>query len=159
MIAASTGSLLLGAYDTAKFRGDLKMLPMQVDLLTISPERFDLPQVVWTSLSIQDANNTVSVVDDKLPDTIVLDAGSTFTYVPIYMIFAFQERFDAIYNDNLTLFVPCDLGLGTLEVGLGGPDGLPFEPTTSFVYSTKPQASVIASTATSTGAEPVPHAR
>jgi len=82
---ASVGSILFGGVDTDKYHGQLQTLPIQSEFGEYREFAITLSSV---SLSIQGANTSLT---PSLPTAVLLDSGSSLTYLP-------NELTAAIYN-------------------------------------------------------------
>ncbi|MCJ1388298.1 hypothetical protein MMC18_001144 [Xylographa bjoerkii] len=67
--SATTGSILFGGIDNAKFSGNLAAVPIQPN----TPPRFEVP---WTSLTFSTAGTNISLLNAPIP--AVLDSGASF---------------------------------------------------------------------------------
>lgn len=73
---SSTGSILFGGVDTAKFHGTLQTLPVQE-----YQGKIRYPSVSLTGLSLSGSNRSRSFLQD-LPTVAVLDSGTPLTFLP-----------------------------------------------------------------------------
>ncbi|KAE9962263.1 hypothetical protein BLS_000583 [Venturia inaequalis] len=101
---SNTGSILFGGIDYAKFHGDLDILPLQPDVygsissFTVTLNSFQVignqQKVVYT------ANQTIAVI---------LDSGTTLTYLPNSIADAIATGVGAVSNANYGVVVPCNI--------------------------------------------------
>lgn len=111
---ASSGEILFGGVDTAKYSGDLQTVPM----ISQSGQYFQL-LVALTGLSISGEASTSS----ELPLAVLLDSGSTLTYLPTDMAEALFNEVNAVWVDNVgAAYAPCNLADSgrTLEFNFSG---------------------------------------
>ena len=99
-LSANTGSILFGGVDTDQYHGTLETLPVQ-------PESSEFAEflITLTGLSL---GNTVIANNQAL--AVLLDSGSSLTYLPDTMIEVIYQETAAVYNSNLgAAYVPCSL--------------------------------------------------
>lgn len=114
---APTGTILFGGVDAAKYEGDLLTLPVQ------TPEKGEYKNlmVTMTGLSLSQSrsssngngngDNTTQFSKDNLALAVLLDTGSTLSYLPREIV---KPLYDAIGvtimpnpKGNLDAYVPC----------------------------------------------------
>ncbi|KAI1761724.1 acid protease [Hypoxylon sp. FL1150] len=101
---ANTGSILFGGVDTAQYTGSLQTLPIQSNDGVFSEFLITL-----TSLSL--ANTTIA--DDQAL-AVLLDSGSSLTYLPDSMVEGIYDEVDAQYDSSEgAAYVPCSLASQT----------------------------------------------
>jgi hypothetical protein len=101
---ASTGSILFGGVDTEKYTGTLATLPIQKESGFFAEFLITLTEVTLGSMVI--ANNQAQAV--------LLDSGSSLTYLPDAMTEAIYEQVSAQYSaQDGAAFVPCSLASNT----------------------------------------------
>lgn len=123
----STGLILFGGIDTEKFIGTLKVLPIQKDPQT---QTFATFYVLMTSLSMTDqAGKTAVFTNADFPLSVILDSGTSLTFLPSYLVDAIISELGAVddsYNSGL-IFVDCDWRTTRsnefLTFGFGGSGG------------------------------------
>lgn len=103
-LQSSTGTILFGGVDTEKFHGTLQTLPI---------ERQDegvLAFIVELSgLSIASSGQSLSS-SGGLPATVVLDTGTSITYLPTHLIEGIYTALDVVLHENLDIpLVKCSL--------------------------------------------------
>ncbi|TGZ81081.1 acid protease [Ascodesmis nigricans] len=107
-LEASTGEVLFGGIDTAKFEGQLATLPIDRRAGQLKPKEFI---VTCTGVSLtNDENNSLSITDNDFAIPVLLDTGSTYTYVPgdIARILAAQVGAQVSAGTAVPI-VPCDI--------------------------------------------------
>jgi hypothetical protein len=92
---SSTGSVLFGGIDKAKFSGQLKVIPTQKDARTGYIREF---LVTMTSLSITDQSGKSTSLSTSSAN-IVLDSGTSLTYLPSAMVTSIIKALNA-YDDT-----------------------------------------------------------
>lgn len=95
-LQSNTGSILFGGIDTAKYSGSLIGLPIQPDVQTGGRNSFT---VALSSVSATGpAGNTTYFSNSTLPAAVVLDSGTTLTYLPPTLTTAIYRAFNV--NDQ-----------------------------------------------------------
>ncbi|KAI1408202.1 aspartic peptidase domain-containing protein [Hypoxylon sp. FL1857] len=121
---AETGTILFGGLDTDKFIGELKTVDIQPD----RSGNYSSFTVALTSLSITADNGTVTNYS-RTAVPVILDSGTTLTYVPESMASRIFRAFDAVDDTSGTglVFVNCDYLSDnknlTFDFQFGGNDG------------------------------------
>lgn len=120
---ASTGNILFGGIDTGKFIGDL----VKVDVL-INEEMNDYTHFTIAMSSLEATSPTGSdiLTSPDAPIEVVLDSGTTLTYLPNDMASKVWKEVGAEYQEVFGLAVlPCSHGLhpGHFSFGFAGPGG------------------------------------
>ncbi|RDW89607.1 acid protease-1 [Coleophoma cylindrospora] len=104
---ASTGSILFGGVDTAQFSGSLETLPVQKE----SGNYYEF-LVTLTKVTL---GNTVVAQNQAL--AVLLDSGTSLTYLPDAMAEAIYEQVGAQYDSTEgAAYVPCSLASNTSSV-------------------------------------------
>ncbi|KAI1090863.1 acid protease [Rostrohypoxylon terebratum] len=104
---ANTGSILFGGVDTAQYTGTLQTLPIQANNGVYSEFLITL-----TSLSV--GNMTIA---DNQALAVLLDSGSSLTYLPDDMVQDIYDAVDAQYDSSAgAAYVPCALADQTATV-------------------------------------------
>lgn len=99
---ASTGSILFGGINTAKFMGDLQTLP-------IIPERGIYAEFVIALTSVG-ANGTQDAIASDIAVPALLDSGSSLMYLPNDIAQAIYDDVGAFYDPSQgAALVDCDL--------------------------------------------------
>ncbi|KAG0648575.1 putative aspartic-type endopeptidase OPSB [Hyphodiscus hymeniophilus] len=131
---ASTGSILFGGVDTAQYHGSLESLPVQKESGVFAEFLITL-----TGLKFGDV-----VIAENQAVGVLLDSGSSLTYLPDAMAEAILEQIDAKYDASEGAApVPCSLAnnntalnftfssptisvsMNELVIDVGSPDGGP----------------------------------
>lgn len=125
-LAQSRGSIIFGGYDYDRFKGDLTILPIQVDDQTGMRTSFT---VSWTSIGVNMRGNDFALDTPGFVYPAVLDSGTTLTYMPTVLYEPLAEYFNTTTSRNFpgVVFVDCNVGKthpGQLIFGLGGDDGV-----------------------------------
>lgn len=103
-LQANTGSIIFGGVDTDKYTGDLQTLPIQKEL-------GEYAEIIITlsSMSIVNGGKTQSLNTD-LPTAVILDSGSSLTYLPNDLTSAIYTALDVEYSQqDGAAFASCDL--------------------------------------------------
>lgn len=113
---ANRGSVLFGGVDTEQYKGTLQTLPVQPNRGTYAEFLITL-----TALSL---GNTSIAADEAL--AVLLDSGSSLTYLPDAMVETIYERVGAQYDASAgAAYVPCALANNangaTLDFSFSGP--------------------------------------
>ena len=120
---ASTGNLLFGGIDTAKYTGDLVKVRVYKDPNTGTYSSFI---VALTSIQAVSSSGSDTLTSTSFPIPAVLDSGTTLTYVPQDVAEEIWKEAGAVYNDEAGIaLIPCSQALsgGHFAFGFGGPDG------------------------------------
>lgn len=107
-LETTTGKVLFGGIDTAKFVGQLKVLPVQNDPRSASIRSFT---VFMTSLSVTDNSGSTSTLTNstfQLP--VILDSGTTISYVPSAVLKSIISQLGAVDDrgGSGVIFVDCN---------------------------------------------------
>ncbi|KAK1829473.1 mitochondrial elongation factor g 1-like protein [Podospora conica] len=120
---ASSGSILFGGIDTEKYKGELTRIQ-------IYPTEgiFTSFIVALTSLSAQSPSGSDSLTSTVFPIPVVLDSGTTLSYLPTDLATQVWKEVGAIYvpDQGVELaLVPCQMASskGTFTFGFAGPSG------------------------------------
>ena len=97
---ASTGSILFGGVDTDQYHGSLETLPIQKEEGVFAEFLITLTEVMFGS----------TVIAENQAVAVLLDSGSSLTYLPNAMAEAIFELVDAQYDSSEgAAYVPCSL--------------------------------------------------
>ncbi|KAI9052043.1 hypothetical protein LZ554_004297 [Drepanopeziza brunnea f. sp. 'monogermtubi'] len=122
-LQSSTGSILFGGVDTAKYTGDL----ISIDVYPTSRnQRVSSFIVAFTSLSATSSSGTDQLTPSDYAVAAILDSGTTITLLPDDLAAIVFEELGATVSQQLgAIVVPCDLANnnGTLNYGFGGAGG------------------------------------
>lgn len=101
---ANTGSILFGGVDTAQYHGSLETLPVQ-------KEDGYYAEFLITLTGVTLGN---TVIAKNQAQAVLLDSGSSLTYLPDAMTEAIYEQVSAQYDSNEgAAYVPCSLASNT----------------------------------------------
>ena len=104
-LEANTGSILFGGVDTDKYQGSLQTLPIQSEDGVYAEFLITL-----TGVSLSYGGTNVSLNSGDLPTPVLLDSGSSLTYLPDDITSALYDQVGAKYDsEEETAFVPCSL--------------------------------------------------
>ncbi|KAG9248233.1 aspartic peptidase domain-containing protein [Calycina marina] len=99
-LASSTGSILFGGVDKAKYTGSLQTLPIQQ-----YGGQYSEFLVTMTGITMGGAT-----VAENLAEPVLFDSGSSLTYLPDSITESIYESVSAQYSaEDGTAFVPCSL--------------------------------------------------
>ncbi|KAI9793385.1 MAG: hypothetical protein M1816_000277 [Peltula sp. TS41687] len=102
---ASTGSILFGGVNTEKYVGQLQTLPMQTAYDEDTPSQFF---ITLTEISFAQDGQSGQVVADKLAVPVLLDSGSSLTYLPNDIAYSIIASVKAEYRARSEVaLVPC----------------------------------------------------
>ncbi|KAI1393027.1 acid protease [Hypoxylon trugodes] len=119
---ASTGSILFGGIDTEKYKGDLTRINIQKDSQS---KAFTSFTVALSSLQAVSSSGTDSL-SSEFPLPVVLDSGTTFTYLPTDLAKQVWREVGAEYWDEVGVaLLPCDMenSEGHFSFGFAGTGG------------------------------------
>lgn len=103
-LAANTGSIIFGGVDTDKYIGQLQTLPIQREF-----DEYAELIITLSSMSIVNDGRTESQNTD-LPTAVILDSGSSLTYLPNDLTSAIYTALNVQYSQqNGAAFANCDL--------------------------------------------------
>ena len=116
-----TGSILFGGVDTAKYHGNLVVLPVQ----TTNGSYTDF-SVALSSVSVLDCSGAVQFSQTTLALPVILDSGTTNAYLPDSVLNPILSGVGVINDRDYGSIVPCDLANSpaTFSFGFGGSGGL-----------------------------------
>ncbi|KAJ8127100.1 hypothetical protein O1611_g6536 [Lasiodiplodia mahajangana] len=126
-LGASKGNILFGGIDTDKYTGDLIRVKIQEDPTT---QRLTSFIVQLSSLGAHSSSGEDSLSSSSFPVPVVLDSGTTFSYLPQDLALEVWNEVGAEYevvsNDGSGApLIPCALANnnGYFEFGFGGTGG------------------------------------
>jgi hypothetical protein len=100
-LSASTGSILFGGVNAAKYTGSLQSVP----IIKEAGAYYEFI-IALTGISI----GSTSLSSSSLPAAVLLDSGSSLTYLPNDLAAQIYSSVSAIYNYDLgAAYVACDL--------------------------------------------------
>ncbi|KAI0126328.1 aspartic peptidase domain-containing protein [Xylariales sp. AK1849] len=120
---ASTGQILFGGVDTAKYEGDLTRIDVIKDPQT---NEFSSFIVYLTSLTANSSSGSDGLSSREFPIPVVLDSGTTLSYLPTDLASQVWKEVGAIYDGSVDAAVlPCSMGnsQGTFSFQFGGSSG------------------------------------
>ncbi|KAI1845497.1 hypothetical protein JX266_008355 [Neoarthrinium moseri] len=120
---ASTGSILFGGIDTEKYEGDLSRLDIIKDEQTNSFSSFI---VYLTSVTANSSSGSDTLSSREFPIPVVLDSGTTLSYLPTDIAAQVWTEVGAIYSSEVdSAIVPCSMASskGQFTFGFGGDNG------------------------------------
>lgn len=125
-LGASTGNILFGGIDTDKYTGDL----ISVDVQPAAQDEFTSFTVLLTSVEGHSSSGEDALSSSSFPIPVVLDSGTTFSYLPDDLALQVWTEVGAEYmvvsNDGTGApLVPCALANnnGYVAFGFGGTGG------------------------------------
>lgn len=120
---SSTGSLLFGGIDTAKYHGDLTRISIYKDSNTGVFTSFI---VALTSVEATSSSGADALTSTGFPVAAVLDSGTTLSYLPQDLAEEIWTETGAVYNAEAGgALIPCSMASsgGYFSFGFGGPSG------------------------------------
>ena len=103
-VESSTGSILFGGVDTDKYHGQLQSLPIQKEFGQYSEFIITL-----SGMGLSNNGKNTSLTTD-LPTAVILDSGSSLTYLPNDLTTAIYNALSVSYsNQQQTPFAACSL--------------------------------------------------
>ncbi|KHN97694.1 Peptidase A1 [Metarhizium album ARSEF 1941] len=121
-LEASTGSILFGGVDTEKYVGNLTRLPIQ-------PENRQFTHFIVSLYSLEATSSSGNDVltSRELPMKVVLDSGTTLSYLPPDIAAQVWSEVGATYDEISfqTAIIPCSYAnhVGNFSFVFSGPDG------------------------------------
>jgi Eukaryotic aspartyl protease len=116
------GSILFGGIDTDKFTGNLVSLPIQPDSRSGTIISFT---VTLDNFQVIDASKNVAYSQKSLALPVILDSGTTITYLPNNIAQDLMAGVGAVVSSTYGPVVACDLrnSPATFNFGFGNPNG------------------------------------
>lgn len=121
-VDANQGSILFGGIDTKKYKGDLTRIKVYPE---VRGEYFAFI-VALTSLHAISLSGNDTLTSAMFPIPVVLDTGTTLSYLPQDLAEQIWQEVGATYDDRVDLAViPCSRknSNGYFTFGFAGPDG------------------------------------
>ena len=130
-LEASTGSIIFGGLDSDKYQGELLQLPIVPDTYQNGSKVFAEFTVALTSFGVTgQAGNTTNLTTASYDQPVILDSGTTITYVPdrlAALLFQLVNAVDDTQNSG-NVYIDCDYRTTspkmTFNYGFGGSSGL-----------------------------------
>jgi hypothetical protein len=122
-LQASTGNIMFGGINTDKYQGDLSRINIYKDSRS---QAFTSFTVAMTSLDAVSDSGSDTLTSEQFPIPVVLDSGTTLSYLPTDLAEQIWKEVGAGYAESLGVaVVPCSLatGAGYFSFGLGGSGG------------------------------------
>ncbi|ROV93367.1 hypothetical protein VMCG_08426 [Cytospora schulzeri] len=120
---SSTGNILFGGIDTEKYTGDLTKISI---IQNPDTQQFDTFFVELTSIHAVSSTGTDELSSHQFPVKVVLDSGTTLSYVPTDLAQEIWTEVGAVYLAELAMAVlPCTMqeSQGSFSFGFAGPQG------------------------------------
>ncbi|MCJ1356080.1 MAG: hypothetical protein MMC33_006074 [Icmadophila ericetorum] len=119
---SNTGSILFGGVDTAKYHGSLLSIPIQPDAQSGTISSFT---VALDSVNLADGSGDSQFSQTNLGLPVILDSGTTNTYLPDDIADAILTGVGATNDPTYGTLVPCSLASSpaTFTFGFGGSGG------------------------------------
>ena len=116
-----TGSILFGGLDTAKYHGNLVVLPVQA-----TNGSYTDFTVALSSVSVLDCSGAVQFSQTNLALPVILDSGTTDAYLPDSVVTPILSGVGVINDKEYGSIVRCDVAnsSGTITFGFGGNGGV-----------------------------------
>lgn len=104
-LEASTGSILFGGVNTEKFIGELATLPIQRE-----NGQYVEFIIALTGLALSNGSTSNTYRSDSLPAAVLLDSGSSLTYLPDSLVQSIYNDLEVNYDSSSgTGYVPCSM--------------------------------------------------
>ncbi|KAL4998980.1 aspartic peptidase domain-containing protein [Aspergillus recurvatus] len=111
-LEANTGSILFGGVDTEKYHGDLQTLPIQ----TVNGGYSELI-IALTGISLDTQSRKHAVSSSALPAAVLLDSGSSLSYLPDSIAEKLYNDLGIIYEPSTGAgYAPCSLARHNINV-------------------------------------------
>ncbi|OJJ69263.1 hypothetical protein ASPBRDRAFT_132269 [Aspergillus brasiliensis CBS 101740] len=109
---ANTGSILFGGVNTEKYHGELQTLPIQKVNGIYSEFIIALTGVAFTS-----GSGSRNYSSNALPAAVLLDSGSSLTYLPDSIVEDIYDDLDVVYEQSSGVgYVPCSLAQNNTNI-------------------------------------------
>ncbi|KAK6506595.1 hypothetical protein TWF481_005053 [Arthrobotrys musiformis] len=100
--ASDTGSILFGGIDSERFTGELTSIPIEVAPGQEQPLAFAVP---LTSVAFSNGKSHVNYTSRYLPATVILDSGSSLTFLPHPLAWSIANQTGAKLSHQLNLYI------------------------------------------------------
>lgn len=114
-LQASTGSIIFGGLDADKFHGSLLELPVVPTKLRNGSSIFSSLEVAMTGFGITgQQGTTMNLTSSSFKEVVVLDSGTTITYLPQTLVTQIYQSIGAVDDTNSRsgtglVYVDCNL--------------------------------------------------
>ncbi|PYI09206.1 yapsin [Aspergillus sclerotiicarbonarius CBS 121057] len=103
-LEATTGSILFGGVNTAKYTGDLQTLP----IVPVDDDYYSLA-IALTEVGVETDSDSTSYTD-SLPLSVSLDSGTTMTALPSDLVDKIYKALNATYVEKYDMpYIDCDV--------------------------------------------------
>jgi hypothetical protein len=143
-LQSATGSIIFGGLDADKYHGDLLQMPVVPTQLRNGSSVYAELGVALTSFGITgQQGNTVNLTSSGFKDVVILDSGTTITYLPKSLVSQIYSRIGAVDDTSSSgsgmVYVDCSIVQNspdlTFNYGFGGAAGLSIKiPITEVVF-------------------------
>jgi hypothetical protein len=130
-LSASTGSIIFGGMDTAKYHGSLLQLPVVPTRYPNGTTIFAELSVVMTSVGVTgQQGDVVNFTTAGHKEPVLLDSGTTFSYLQSGVVESIYQGLNVIDDTDQTGLALIDCAILanspklTVDYGFGGADGL-----------------------------------
>jgi hypothetical protein len=130
-LQASTGSIIFGGLDSDKYEGELLQLPIVPDTYQNGSKVFAEFTVALTSFGVTgQAGNSTNLTTSSYNQPVILDSGTTITYVPDRLAALLYQLVNAVDDteNSGNVYIDCDYLTTspkmTFNYGFGGSSGL-----------------------------------
>ena len=137
-LKSNTGSILFGGVDTSKYHGDLSILAIAPDQQSGTLTSFT---VVLDNIEVIGNQKSTQYSAKNMAAPVVLDSGTTLTYLPDNIANAILNGVGAINTDEFGPVVPCYIATtpATINFGFGNANGVTIAvPISEFVIPFPP---------------------
>ena len=109
---ANTGSILFGGVNSAKYHGSLETLPIQ-KVNGVYSEFI----IALTSVVLSKSSKTKNYTSSSLPAAVLLDSGSSLTYLPDEITQDIFDDLDVTYEESEGVgYVPCSIAEKNINI-------------------------------------------
>lgn len=111
-LGAHTGSILFGGVNTEKYHGELQTLPIQ----TVNGKHSEFV-IALTGVSYNAGSYHHRYSSAALPAAVLLDSGSSLTYLPNAVVQDIYDDLDVVYDSSGGVgYVPCNLARKDINI-------------------------------------------
>ncbi|KAL3468965.1 aspartic peptidase domain-containing protein [Aspergillus californicus] len=111
-LEANTGSILFGGVDSERFHGDLQTLPVQ----SVDGGYSELI-IVLTGIALSTESKTRELTSNALPAAVLLDSGSSLTYLPDSIVESIYNDVGVTYEQSAGAgYAPCSLAQENINI-------------------------------------------